>query len=575
MKGLSNEAAPVLNKFIPDDIPRCIECNLISSLNLEYIKGEPIIFYLCENNHNGRISLKDYFIKCRNFSLSKEVCKECGKSQKEIKGDFQFCSQCSKFLCYSCQLNHPKENHSLTIINRYDSLCKIHSNLFCFYCLNCKKHLCIFCLNQHKNHKNINLSDFFFSDESKEKLKKEIYELESKILNLEILKNNIISLIDKLMSSSELEIKFIKTLLYTYEYEEKQNNLNYYVIENLNNFNKLLTLNKIDSLNEVYNEGNSYISLLNKKLNNEKQINNFSNNFKILKYHKERVNYLGILKDGRLVSCSNDKTINIYKKNTFEIQLSIKEDLNGIVWFTQSKDERLITCSPQNIKIIKLIEDNKYQIDQILKDHSDGARKIIEIKDNELISVSYDKTMKIWKLNNENKYECIKSIIFQNQKSCCSILKLNEKEFITSSCEEKILKFWNSDDYSFIDNIKDIETFWGPQILCLINDDILCVGGKNSKGFLLIKISTHQVIKNIIGIQSINSIFKCSDGLILCSIIDDKGNNNLVKYKYEGEDLKKIIEKVNAHDYEICSCIELENGIIASGGYDYLIKMWI
>jgi len=33
MKGLSNEAAPIINKFILDDIPRCIECNLISSLN--------------------------------------------------------------------------------------------------------------------------------------------------------------------------------------------------------------------------------------------------------------------------------------------------------------------------------------------------------------------------------------------------------------------------------------------------------------------------------------------------------------------------------------------------------------
>ena len=575
MKGLSNEAAPIINKFIPDDIPRCIECNLISSLNLQYIKGEPTIIYFCENNHNGKISLKDYIIKCKNFSLSKEICKECGKSQKEIKGDFQFCSQCGKFLCYACQLNHPKENHSLTIINRYDALCKIHSNLFCFYCLDCKKHLCIFCYDKHKNHKNINLSDFSFSENSKEKLEKEIQDLESKILNLEILKKNIISLIDKLMNSNELEIKFIKTLLYTYQYEEKQKNLNYYVLENLKNFNKLLAINQNDFLNEVYKEGNNYISLLNKKLNLDKQINQFSNNFQTLKYHTRRINYLGILKDGRLVSYSNDKTINIYKKNTFEIQLSIKEDSNNIVWFTQLKDERLITCSPENIKIIKLLEDNKYQIDQILKDHTEGARKIIEIKENELISVSYDKTMKIWKLNNENKFECKKTITFQNQKSCCSILKLNEKEFVTSSCDEKIIKFWKSEDYSNIINIGDIETFWGSQILCLINDDILCIGSKNSKGFFLIKISTHQIIKNIIGIQCVNSIYKCSDGLILCSIIDNNGNYNLVKYKYEGEDLKKIAEKVKAHDSEICSSIELENGVIASGGYDFLIKLWL
>ena len=35
--------------------------------------------------------------------------------------------------------------------------------------------------------------------------------------------------------------------------------------------------------------------------------------------------------------------------------------------------------------------------------------------------------------------------------------------------------------------------------MCLLEDDILCIGGNNSKGFYLIKISTHQLIKNILG----------------------------------------------------------------------------
>ena len=35
--------------------------------------------------------------------------------------------------------------------------------------------------------------------------------------------------------------------------------------------------------------------------------------------------------------------------------------------------------------------------------------------------------------------------------------------------------------------------------MSLINDDILCVGGNKSKGFYLIRISTHLLIKNIIG----------------------------------------------------------------------------
>ena len=221
-----------------------------------------------------------------------------------------------------------------------------------------------------------------------------------------------------------------------------------------------------------------------------------------------------------------------------------------------------------------MIDNNKYEIDQELKEHIEEARTIIEIKENELISVSFDKTMKIWKLNNQNKYICIKSINIQNQFSCCSILKLNDKEFVTSTSNEKVIKFWNCNDYSFITKINNFKTHWLTNFLWLINEDILYIGGIKNTGFYLIIISLHQVIKNISGITQIFSIYKCLDGQILCSIVDEKGNNNLVKYKYEQENLIKVCEKQNAHKKEIYTCYELVDGTIVSGGKDKLIKLW-
>ena len=228
------------------------------------------------------------------------------------------------------------------------------------------------------------------------------------------------------------------------------------------------------------------------------------------------------------------------------------------------------------MKIIKLIEEDEYQIEQTLKEHTSFVCKVIEIKENELISVSYDKTMKIWKLNNENKFECYKTITFQNSQSRCNILRLNENEFVTSSCEDKCLKFWNSNDYSNITTIDNIEIEWTLKTMCLLENDILCVGGNDSKGFYLIKISTHQLIKNILGPKTIYAINKCLDGLFLCSIIDEKGNHCLVKYKYEEQNLKKIFEKEKAHDDKIYSCVELNDETIASGGEgdEYSIKLW-
>ena len=226
------------------------------------------------------------------------------------------------------------------------------------------------------------------------------------------------------------------------------------------------------------------------------------------------------------------------------------------------------------MNIIKLINDNNYKIEQKLQGHSRTVYKVIEIRENELISVSYDKTMKKWEIKND-KYECTKTINFQNSNSDCNILKINENEFVTYADNDKCVKFWNSNDYSNISTINNIEADWYSGTLCMLDNDILCVGGINSKGFYLIKISNHQIIKNILGPKIIYCIYECYDGLFLCSIKNENGNCALVKYKYENQNMNKIIEKEKIHEGDIYSCIELNDGTVASGGYsDYLIKLW-
>ena len=113
---------------------------------------------------------------------------------------------------------------------------------------------------------------------------------------------------------------------------------------------------------------------------------------------------------------------------------------------TQLNNGKLITCAnDQTINIIKLIDQNKYNLEQKLTGHSSCVSNVIEIRENELISVSNDKTMKKWELKN-NKFECSKTITFQNSSSWCNILKINENEFVISAREDKCLKFWNSND---------------------------------------------------------------------------------------------------------------------------------
>ena len=342
---------------------------------------------------------------------------------------------------------------------------------------------------------------------------------------------------------------------------------------NLNTSNKEKRLNNIKNENQIKHKKN-----LSSNIFKNYKPSILKNNFKILNCHTESINHLSVLKDGRLVSCSDDKSLNIYNIKSYELQLSIKEHSNGILSFTQLNNGLIITCSKdKTMKVINLVNDDNYEIKQTLIGHNNSVMKVIEIRNNELISISREQNMKIWILNKEKEFICILNIIFQRfgWLCTCNILKLNKKEYVTLSIQDRNLKFWNSNNYSYILTINKINTIWQVNNMCLINENLLCIGGNIYKGFYLIQISNHQIIKNIIGNKIIWSIYKCLDGLFLCSILNNYGYNSIVKYKYANLNMEIIFIKEKAHDDEfINSCVELNNGIIASCGYDNLIRLW-
>ena len=105
---------------------------------------------------------------------------------------------------------------------------------------------------------------------------------------------------------------------------------------------------------KIFKEGKKYISFLQNTRQRPDQTNLLKNNFKTHKNHTNWISHLSQLKDGRLISSSHDYTLNIYKKDTFELQLSIKEHSNWIRCCRQLHNEKLMTCSDdQTINIIK------------------------------------------------------------------------------------------------------------------------------------------------------------------------------------------------------------------------------
>ena len=196
-----------------DDIPRCLECNLIPSLRLKYNdkKDVPSVIYKCERGHDKTMLLEKYMKEFNKYSLTNEKCEKCGKSQKEIKEDLFYDNSNDKFICYQCQQNKIKINYK-----KFDFICKLHLNPYSFYCNKCEKNICSICKLEHKYHDLIDLSEFTYL--GKDEIKLKIDNIKSTIKNLEKVRQEIVKLLDKLKKSTEIEMYFINNLLSFYEY---------------------------------------------------------------------------------------------------------------------------------------------------------------------------------------------------------------------------------------------------------------------------------------------------------------------------------------------------------------------
>ncbi len=66
--------------------------------------------------------------------------------------------------------------------------------------------------------------------------------------------------------------------------------------------------------------------------------------------------------------------------------------------------------------------------------------------------------------------------------------------------------------------------------------------GSNVKGFYIINVLNHQLIKNFLGSKIICSIIKSYDNLILCSLIDENENISLDLYEFIDNNFVKNIQ---------------------------------
>ena len=545
-------------------IPRCPKCTLIPSLSLININDEHYIEYECENQHKEKLSFDKFIKECSKFNFDNISCLNCKnkRSSENLNLNYFYCFQCKNYLCSKCVNIHDeklKEKHTQFVsIEKFDGICTNHCNSFSRYCSNHKRNICQFCENEEK-HKDCKLLKIeLFSEKETNELKNDI-DKAIKIKNeVEDFQKQINESFDKIKKDMD-EIIFLKNLIFTSEAQHK-----YYIC----NYNIASNLKAIKSISKVNNKKFELLSKYSNKLISLLKYGNF----KTIKKHIDYINHMRILPDGRLSSCSNDGTINIYNKENYKLEHKIDIG-NGVLYFDILPNNNIIACCEDgNMKIYELKNENSKLINE-LKSHVDAVLKVIIIE-NKLISCSRDNTMIVWEKKEQN-YINVKSIKISDDNDNTNILQINENKLVSSSLE--YIKFF--DIKNNLDEIKTIESIYSNSFcnsMAIFNENILIICGSDNNGIYLIDINNYQLISNLLNDIIISySIIKLSNGNILIGCYNYNYNDYfLIEYKYDDNDLIEIKSNLTDNSDNISGLIEMNNEVIISCSYDCSIKFW-
>ena len=347
----------------------------------------------------------------------------------------------------------------------------------------------------------------------------------------------------------------------------------------------MIILKFISELKEIIKIKDERIKFLENQLNENKNeqkneeiknVNTSYNNFNIklkepihiLNKHTSCVYCLTILKDGRLVSGSYDKSIIVYNKETFKPDLTIKEHNSAIYCIITLSSGILASCSDD--KTIKLfnIKDKGYNVFQTLNYHSERVNKIIELKNKYLVSCSNDKSINFYMKDN-NEY--IKDYTIKTKDICTSVIQTKDNEICYSEKMNDSLCFYDLQERkikSSISNINKRNDCYERFIM--INKDLLLIPGENK--ISIINVNKYNLVRIIdtSGSGWIFGVYILNENILLTG----DGQKTIRQWKIEGDNLILISQKENSHGGDINYLMNLGKGYIASASDDCTIKIW-
>ena len=289
----------------------------------------------------------------------------------------------------------------------------------------------------------------------------------------------------------------------------------------------------------------------------------------ILNDHTDSIFCATVLKDGRLVTGSSDYTIIIYNNKTFKPDLIIKEHKSVISCLIQLSSGFLVSGSYDYTIKLFAINENKYNVIQSLAYHSSDISYITELKNKQFVSCSYDNTIIFYSKDNDNKYTKDYNINTDTENG--PIIQIKDNEVCYFELVDRTFNFFDLQERNIIATLNNISVSTNVfDCLVMITKDLLLTTGIEK--ITIIDINLHSVIRSIdVSISGrIYTACLLNNNILLTG--DEK--HNIIKWRIEGDNLRMISKKENAHSSWISTIKNLGNGLVMSGDGKGKVKIW-
>jgi hypothetical protein len=311
---------------------------------------------------------------------------------------------------------------------------------------------------------------------------------------------------------------------------------------------------KVFGIKKREKEGKNVDNILNDKIEN-------LTNTKNIQPHTSYISNIILLQNGKIASSSHDSYIKIYNKDTFEIEISIKEN-SYVDWIEQIKDGTLISCPRDKTIRLYEINDKSYKNINVIN-MSSSSWKMKELINGKIISTTDNSEIKIW-IKKDNTLEC--EFTLKNDKRSFDILEVRNNEVVALSGNN--INFYDLNKRKKIISIPGFEPFnLNPgKKFCVANDELLFVCG--NQNIFSVNFQTYQLICKI-ECKGIITLYKLSNNFIFSG----QYNGDIKQWKCNGGYTKLYSIKKSIDNSPVLSLFKLNN-LLISGDRDGNIKYW-